>query len=164
MQGTTRRWLDQSWWLGLHALAVVSLLGLALLGQLPGEIGGWVLRPAALGVAGPVRQAARCGACGGVRWQALGCYLLQSWRPVALHSLLLWGLWEGSGRWGPAWLRLVPWVLWLWRGLAVGWPGLQRQALWQGLAWGLWQGQRGLLVGYLGALLGRLGQEARPSA
>ncbi len=149
MQGTTRRWVDQPWWIGFHVLAVVSLLGLALLGQVPGDVGGWVLRPTAADVASPVRQPARRGACEGGRWQALGCYLLQTWRPVVLRSLLLWGLWEGSGRWGPAWLRLVPWVLWLWRGLGAGWPALRQQAVWQGIEGGLWQGQRWLLVSYL---------------
>ena len=35
MQGTTRRRVDQPWLVVLHALAVLSLLGLALLGQFP---------------------------------------------------------------------------------------------------------------------------------
>ena len=46
MQGTTRRRVDQSWLVVLHALAVLCLLGLALLGQAPAEVAGWLLPPA----------------------------------------------------------------------------------------------------------------------
>ena len=149
MQGTTRRRVDQPWLVVLHALAVLSLLGLALLGQVPAEVAGWLVLPA--GAAGRVRgRAARWGYA---HWRALGDYLLQSWRPVLLRSLLLWGLWALSGGWGPAWLRLLPWGLWLWRGAGVGWPGLRRQAVWVWGAQGLWQVQRLVLVGYLGLAL-----------
>lgn len=117
MQGTTRRWVDQPGWLGLHALVVVSLLGLALLGQLPGEIGGWVLRPAAPGVTAAGGPGMRPRACGRGCWQALACHLVQSGQPLALRCLLWWGRWEWSGRWGPGWLRVVPWACWLWQGI-----------------------------------------------
>ena len=40
MQGTTRRWDNQPGLALLHGLAVLSLFGLALLGQVPGEVGG----------------------------------------------------------------------------------------------------------------------------
>jgi len=155
MQGTTRCRVDQPWLVVLHALAVLSLLGLALLGQVPAEVAGWLVAPAVAagrhrsrpprwGCAPPGRRAAG---------RALGDYLLQSWRPVLLRSLLLWGLWAWSGGWGPAWLRLVPWGLWLWRGAGVRWPGLRRQAAWVWGAAGLWQVQRLVLVGYLGLAL-----------
>ncbi len=72
-------------------MAVFSLLGLAVPGKVPGEIGGWLLRPL----------------------EAMVRYLAQSWRPVLVRSLVLRGLWAWSERWGPAWLRLVPWALWL---------------------------------------------------
>ncbi len=153
MQGITRRRIAQPWWMGLHVLAALGLLGLALLGQVPGEVGGWLLRPVAASSVGQERRA-EPGGSGCASWQVLGCYLLQSWPPVALRSLLLWGLWEWSGRWGPAWLRLVPWVLWLWRGFGVGWPELRQWVLWQGIGAGVWQGQRWLLVGYLALAAG----------
>ena len=80
MQGTTRRRVDQPWLVVLHALAVLSLLGLALLGQVPAEVAGWLVLPAV--AAGRVRgRAARWGCA---QWRALGDYLLQSWRPVLL--------------------------------------------------------------------------------
>jgi hypothetical protein len=54
---------------------------------------------------------------------------------------------------GWSWLRLVPWALWLWRGLGVGWPRLRQQVAWLWVAEGLWQTQRLVLLGYLGVVL-----------
>ena len=120
MQGTTGRRVDQPWLVVLHALAVLSLLGLALLGQVPAEVAGWLILPAVAGGGGGLGRPAGWVA----QWRALGDYLAASWPPVLLRSLLLWGLWAWSGDWGWSWLRLVPWGLWLWRGLGVGWPRL----------------------------------------
>ena len=72
---------------------------------------------------------------------------------MLLRSLLLWGLWAWSGQWGWSWLRLVPWALWLWRGVGMGWPRLRQQAAWLWVAEGLWQAQRLVLFGYLGVAL-----------
>jgi len=136
----------------LYVLAVLSLLGLAVLGQVPTEVAGWWMRPM-VGPAGKVRRRYERGG----RWcehlRATGGYLRQSWPAVWLRSLALWGLWAWSGRWGPGWLGLVPWGLWLWRGLGVGWPSLRQRAIWDWVECGLWQGQRLLLVGYLGLAL-----------
>jgi transposase-like protein len=160
MQGTTRRRVDQPWLVVLHALAVLSLLGLALLGQVPAEVAGWLVPPAvAAGRVRPGRLRGSPARWGCAHWRVLGDYLLQSWRPVLLRSLLLWGLWAWSGGWGPAWLRLAPWGLWLWRGAGVGWPGLRRQAAWVWGAEGLWQVQRLALVGYLGLALSQAHRE-----
>ena len=162
MQGTTRQWVYQPAWVLLHGLAVVSLIGLALLGQTPGEVAGWWMPPA-----GQVRADGQGGrrSCGvwrrrsagrwGAHLAAMGRYLAASWPPVLLRSLALWGLWEWSGRWGPAWLRLAPWGLWLWQGMAVGWPGWRMRVVWRWVQMGLWQGQRVLLVGYLALALHR---------
>jgi hypothetical protein len=155
MQGTTRHWVYQPTWVVLHGLAVLSLLGLALLGQTPGEVAGWWVAPPAVaaGLVWRVPLDARWWYAGwrrhwGASQAALGRYLVASWPPVLLRSLALWGLWEWSGRWGPSWLRLLPWVLWLWQGLGVGWPHWRGRALWRGVRLGLWQAQRLLLVGY----------------
>ena len=167
MQGTTRLQVYQLARVVLHALVVLSVLGLALLGQMPAEAAGWLIQPAAGGPAARQRTAGvRVRRPGWPRKQlaVLGRYLAASWPPVLLRSLLVWGLWVWSGGWGPAWLRLVPWGWWLWRGLGVGWPRLPGQMLWRGVEWTLWQGQRLLLVGYLGLALhsqsqGRWGAE-----
>jgi transposase-like protein len=104
----------------------------------------------------------------GVRWRcrpwgaslaAVGRYLWASWPPVVLRSLALWGAWAWSGGGGPRGLWLLPWVLWLWQGLAVGWPQWRGRALWRRVRWGLWQAQRLLLIGYL--LVGWQRQGAR---
>jgi hypothetical protein len=152
MQGTTRRWVDQLSW-ALYGVAVVSLIGLALLGQLPETAAGWLFPPVVWAGRGraevrSTRYAERDAALRAVGWR-----LLESWRPMLLRSVVLWGLWATSGGWGPAELRWLPWLLWLWRGLAAGWPGLAQGRLWWGIEYGLWQAQRGLLVGYLGVAL-----------
>jgi transposase-like protein len=157
MQGTTRSRVYQLALVVLHALVVLSILGLALLGQLPEEAAGWLIQPAAPGGAAGRRRTSwvrgwRPG-WPGSQWAALGHYLAASWPPVLLRSLVVWGLWAWSGGWGPAWLRLVPWGLWLWRGVGVGWPGLRQQAAWVWGAAALWQVQRLVLVGYLGLAL-----------
>jgi hypothetical protein len=46
-----------------------------------------------------------------------------------------------------------PWLLWLWQAAAVGWPELSQEPLWRAGRWLLWQGQRVLLVGYVGMAL-----------
>jgi hypothetical protein len=77
MHGTTRRGVDQPWLVMLYALAVLSLLGLMMLGQAPAEVAGWLVPPAI--EAGQVRSGgtgvARRGAgmrTGG-RWATTCC-------------------------------------------------------------------------------------------
>jgi hypothetical protein len=90
MQGSTRRRVDQPWLVVLHALAVLSLLGLALLGQVPAEVAGWLVPPAvAAGRVRPGRLRGSQAGCGCAHGRALSEYLLQSWRPVLLRGLLL---------------------------------------------------------------------------
>jgi hypothetical protein len=76
---------------------------------------------------------------------------------------LLWGLWALSGQVGPAWVRLVPWGLWLWQSSGLFWPWLRRQPEWRGLGWLLGQGQRWLVVSYLGLVMGTLLRSPRLS-
>ena len=47
-------------------------------------------------------------------------------------------------------------LLWLWQAAAGGWPELGHQPLWRAGRWLLWQGQRVLLVGYVGLALYQL--------
>lgn len=65
----------------------------------------------------------------------------KSWRVPLIRSVVLWALWAWSGRVGPVWVALLPWLIWL---LPV------EQAPWRQIRWGLWQAQRILLVGYVG--------------
>jgi hypothetical protein len=159
MQGTPRSRVYQPALVVLHGLVVLSVLGLALLGQMPGEAAGWLVQPAVPG--GGVRlrpppQVRFRPAGWSSHLAVLGRYLAETWPPVLLRSLLLWGLWAVSGQWGWSWLRLVPWALWLWRGMGIGWPRLRQQAVWVWGVQGLWQAQRLVLFGYLGLALSQL--------
>ena len=132
MQGTTRLQVYQLALVVLHALVVLSILGLALVGQAPEEVAGWLIQPAA-GQAGRRRTVWLC--VWRVRWPgrqvaALGQYLAVSWPPVLLRSLAVWGLWAWSGEGGPAWVRLAPWVLWLWRNYSGCWRRLGDHERW----------------------------------
>jgi hypothetical protein len=80
-------------------------------------------------------------------------YLADSWGQPVLRSLGLGVLWLLSGCRGPGAIVGWPWLLWLWQAVAVGWPELSRQPLWSAGRWLLWQGQRVLLVGYVGLAL-----------
>jgi hypothetical protein len=51
-----------------------------------------------------------------------------------------------------------PWLLWLWQLAAAGWPELGYQPLWRAGHWLLWQGQRVLMVGYVGLALKQVRQ------
>ena len=136
MQGTTGRRKHQLVSLALHGLVVLSVLGLALLGQMPVEAAGWVIRPTVYAESWERRVEGGSGNWlrSRLAWlRAVGSYLVQSWQPVLLRSVLLWGLWVWSGRRAGVWVGLVPGLLWLWRGLAVGWPGLRRSAVWGGI-------------------------------
>jgi hypothetical protein len=111
MHGTTSWQIDQRVRVGLHALVVLSVVGLALVGQVPEEAAGWLLRPVVSGAAVGRRRASWDWGPQASHLAALGRYLLVSWPPVVLRSLALWGVWAWSGCWGPSWLRLLPWVL-----------------------------------------------------
>ena len=83
-------------------------------------------------------------------------YLARTWHIPLLRILLLWGLWHFSGQPGPAWMRMVPWLVWLWQSVGVFWLWLGRQPEWRGMMWLLWQGQRLLMIAYLGLAMGSL--------
>ena len=58
MQGTTRSRVYQLALVVLYGLVVLSVLGLALLGQMPGEAAGWLVPPAVPGAGVRLRHAA----------------------------------------------------------------------------------------------------------
>jgi hypothetical protein len=152
MQGTTRlrkaQLLTGVLW---HGLVIVSIIALALLGQVVAEQAGWVLGGVGAEVVGRRKGCARGGCVRASSGQA-GLWLqwVQSGQIALLRSLLLWGLWSWSGQMGPAWLRLWPWALWLWRSVGLGWPGMGRRRNWRQVERWLVQGQQWLLLGYVG--------------
>lgn len=146
-----------------HALVLLSLFTLALVGQLPDSQAGWVACPPR--VAGfPCRQPKRGQpACRPLLRARLRCcwhYLRQGWRSPLARSLLLAGLWLAGGRQGPWAVVLVPWLVRLSQTVRAGWPELAGWGPWLLGEEALWQGQRLLLGGYLLLVLemrGRLG-------
>ncbi len=141
----------------LHLLVVVSWLGLVWLGQMPASGWGWVScppRPVVLMGVGGRRRAGRPRRHhelerGGHGWS---CHL-RTWRLPLLRSLLLIGLWLGSGRAGPGWVVGLPWLVWGWQISGRVWPELRGQPEWRLVNWLLWQGQR------LGLGLSQVGRE-----
>jgi len=155
MQSTTKRRIVQLAQVRLHALVVLSILVLALVGQMPDSEAGWITCPPQVVVVVPARrrrgrQESPDQSQAATRWAPL-CH---TWHIALLRSLGLHALWHLSGCVGPAWVSLVPWGVWLWQSAGLLWPWLRRQPEWCGLGWLLWQAQRGLLVGYLGLALG----------
>ena len=169
MQGqyNLQRWVVQLVSLRVHALVVLGILVLALVGQVPDSQAGWVTcPPQGVMVTGEGRRQRRRRPgppTGSWAWAAWGRYLAHTAHLPVARSLLLGGLWQLSGQQGPGWVSLVPWGVWLWRSTGLLWPWLRRQPEWQGIDWLLQQAQRGVLLGYLGLALGRLWQP-RPLA
>jgi hypothetical protein len=62
-------------------------------------------------------------------------------------------LWLGSGQGGSVWLMGLPWLVWLWQQSRWVWPGLGWQPEWRLIGWLLWQGQRLVVIGYLGLMV-----------
>ncbi len=155
MQGTTRLGKAQVLTGALgHRLVIVSIIALAFMGQVVPEQAGWVLDGPGTAVVLRRKGCARGGRVVATSGRAaLWLQLVQTGQIALLRSLLLWGLWSWSGQLGPAWLRLWPWALWLWRSLGLGWPGVRRRASWYHVEHWLVQGQQWLTLGYVGLVL-----------
>jgi hypothetical protein len=125
----------QSW----HGLVLVSILTLALLGQMPDSQAGWLTTPGRLPDL-PTPMVCRKGQ--GVplsvqaRLRSLGRYMVRSWPQAFVRSLLLAVLWSVSGRQGPVLLVGWPWLLWLWQAVAAGWPEVGQWRAWRPGPWG----------------------------
>jgi transposase-like protein/DNA-directed RNA polymerase subunit RPC12/RpoP len=146
-----------------HGLVLVSILTLALLGQIPDSQAGWLTTPPrvpSLPTIFACRKGQRSPLSVHARLRSLWQYVVRSWPQAFLRSLLLAVLWSLSGRQGPVLLIGWPWLLWLWQAAAAGWPELGQWPVWRGGRWLLWQGQRLLLVSYLGLALRQLGPAA----
>ena len=164
MQCTTKRRLIQLALVRWHLLVVLGLLVLVLGGQVPDGVAGWLTCPPPVvsEATVPWRRGRLIPARRGPTaspWRQLG----RTVHLPLLRSGLLWGLWRGSGAVGPAGLCLVPVGLWLWQSTGSLWSPLRRQPEWRAIHWLLWQGQRLLLVGYLGLALSAWWQGQTPS-
>jgi hypothetical protein len=131
-------------------------LVLALLGRMPDSQAGWLTSPPPLPnvpISSVCRKRQGAALSVHARLRSLWQYLTHSWVQPVLRSLLLVMLWLLSGCRGPGVMIGWPCLLWLWRAALVGWSELAHQPLWRAGRWLLWQGQRMLLVGYVGLAL-----------
>jgi transposase-like protein len=158
MQCSIKRRIIQLAAVRLHVLVVLSLLVLAMVGRVPDSQGGWLTCPPQVVIGVPAHRRRGCqeGLDQGRRDASYWLHLSHTWPILLVRSLLLWGLWHLSGQVGPVWVRMVPWGLGLWQGVGLLWPWLGCQPEWRGVNWLLWQGQRLLMVSYLGLGLGAL--------
>ena len=157
MDYNTKQTIKQLLRVRLQLLVVISCVGLALMGQMPESSGGWlacrpwVVRPSQAVVVGKGRQTARHRARErrGRDWGRLK----QGWQVPVGRSLVLSLLWLGSGSVGSVWLMGLPGLVWGWQQSRWVWPELGRQPEWRLGGWLLWQGQRLVLIGYLGLMV-----------
>jgi len=157
MNYSTKQTIKQLLVVRLQLVVVLSCVGLALVGQMPDSSGGWLACPAVVvslrrvrgGGKGTkrTRPTSSCGCCGGGSGWGPG------WRVAAGRSLMLGLWWLASGQPGSGWLIGLPWLIWLWQHSRWVWPGLGWPAEWRLLGWLLWQGQRLVLISYLGWLV-----------
>jgi len=151
MKNTTKQIFPQPrlW----HGLVLLSIFTLAFLGQVPDSQAGWLTCPPCLPqipAVHRVRVQPRSHLSIWERLHGVLRYIARSWPQPVVRTLLLITLWSLSGRQVPMALVGWPWLLWLWYLLAAACPGLCRHALWREGQWLLWQGQRLILLGYLG--------------
>ena len=157
MDYNTKQTIKQLLRVRLQLLVVISCVGLALLGQVPESSGGWLAcRPPVVSLRQVKREGTgRKGARRRKRWGCAGGWgrLRPGWRVAAGRSLGLGLLWLGSGQAGWVGLIGLPGLVWLWQQSRWVWPELERQPEWRLLGWLLWQGQRLVLIGYLGLMV-----------
>ena len=155
MNYSTRQKLKQFLVVRLQLLVVLSCAGLALVGQVPESSEGWLACP-------PMVVSLRQAEEGGKRtkeagprksWGCAGVWLGRGWRVPAGRSLLLGLLWLASDQVGWVWLIGLPWLVWWWEQSRWMWPELSWQPEWRLLGWLLWQGQRLVVIGYLGLMV-----------
>ena len=71
----------------------------------------------------------------------------RSWKVVAVRSGTLLVLASSVDRKGREWICLLPWVVWVWRGMGIAWPRLGRQPLYRVLGRVWEEGSRWALIG-----------------
>jgi transposase-like protein len=161
--GLTRR---QRWWGTVgHTIGVLGLVLLMVTGTKLESIGGWLACPPGvvrLEAEGVGKRQRGCHPRG-LAWRVGWAWLRRSWLVAAIRSEGLLVLVILTERWEWEWLCLLPWVVWLWKGVGIGWPGLGQQPLYQAVGWLLEKGSGLAIVGlglvWLGQQLPRLRSE-----
>jgi transposase-like protein len=152
-QHTTKCSFKQQAW---QALALLSFLLLAFVGQPVESQAGWVACPPVLPslfTTASGRRARHTWCPIRDRVGRVWRYGLRSWPQPFVRSLLLATLWTLGGKQWPGWIIGWPWALWLWQVIAMFWPKLRYQPLWRAGHELLWQGQRVVIVLSVGFVL-----------
>jgi transposase-like protein len=133
-----------------HAVAVLGLVWLTLMGRPVEGIAGWVACPPRMieldrGDSRKKRQREKW--CGGMAWRAGWAWMRQGWQVVAIRSgaLLILVCLNDRPKWG--WVSLLPWMVWVWRVLGVAWPRLGQQVVYRAVGRVWEEGSRWALIG-----------------
>ena len=156
MQNITKNSVAQFLAGRLNVLVLLTVLVLALSGQMPESQAGWITSPPRVVILSgrPVNRARQASSASiGTRLRHGWHHVARTWHLCVTRSVLLGLLWWCSGPCGPSWVVLWPTGLWLWQTAGVIWPELRRQPEWRAGRWLLWQGHRLLLGVYLGLAL-----------
>jgi hypothetical protein len=149
MQCTTG-WANhqRQWGTTAHTIAVLGLVALMAMGVSLESSGGWVACPPLVVVGeGERRWQGWRRRHYGLPWRAGWVWLRRHWMVTAVRSeaLMVLVFLTGCQEW--EWVWLLPWAVWLWKGLGATWPGLGRQPLYRGVGRLLEEASRLALVG-----------------
>ena len=143
MQGARKRINRQREYGGVaHTIGVLGLVLLAGMGIALESSSGWITNPPLITGTGGQRCRHR-GFVGRVGW----AWMRRSWITTAMRSegLMAFVFMTGQEEW--KWVILLPWVVWLWQGLGVAWPGLGRQPLYRMMGQGWKEASRLAMMG-----------------
>jgi len=149
------------WGVAIHTLAVLGLMVLAGVGMYLESSGGWVVCPPQVVATREQEKQRRWSQHGRFAWRVGWGWMRRSWMVAAARSEAMMVLMFviGGAEWH--WLCGLPWVVWLWKGLGIAWPGLGKHPLYCAVGQ-LWEAaSRWALIGlgivWLGQHLSALG-------
>jgi len=146
-----------------HTTAVLGLVLLTLMGRPMESIGGWVACPPHVIELDRERgRKKRNKRCGKIAWGAGWGWMRRSWKVVAIRSGTLLILCHLNGRRKWAWVSVLPWVVWVWRGMGIAWSELRQWALYRAVGRGWEEASRWALVGLGGMWLVKQALAWRP--
>lgn len=133
MQCTTRA-TDRQWGMLAHTIAVLGFVALAMTGIAMESSGGWVAcLPRVIVLREQRQERRRRERCSGMNWRAGWAWMRRSWVVAAVRSEALWLLVIASEHWEWEVVCLLPWLVWVWKGMGIGWSELGRWPVWAGI-------------------------------